>query len=82
MTLMVSPVDDLGENWKDRIEWALAQIPVDYREAFVLREYEGLSYTEITDILHTTLPAVKSRIYRAKERLRTLLEPYYKEELE
>jgi RNA polymerase sigma-70 factor (ECF subfamily) len=81
VTLSVSPIDDLGENWKDRIEWALAQIPVEYREAFVLREYEGLSYHEITDILHTTLPAVKSRIYRAKERLRTLLEPYYKEEL-
>jgi RNA polymerase sigma-70 factor (ECF subfamily) len=82
VTLSVSPIDDLGENWRARIEWALAQIPAEHREAFVLREYEGLSYNEITDILHTTLPAVKSRIYRAKERLRTLLEPYYKEELE
>lgn len=82
VTLSVSPVDDLGENWRARIEWALEQIPAEHREAFVLREYEGLSYNEITDILHTTLPAVKSRIYRAKERLRTLLEPYYKEELE
>jgi RNA polymerase sigma-70 factor (ECF subfamily) len=81
VTLSVNPIEDLGENWKDRIEWALGQLPVEYREAFVLREYEGLSYNEITDILHTTLPAVKSRIYRAKERLRVLLEPYYKEEL-
>jgi RNA polymerase sigma-70 factor (ECF subfamily) len=81
MTLLVMPREDFGENWKERIEWALAQIPVDQREAFVLREYEGMSYGEITEILHSTMPAIKSRIYRAKEHLRELLEPYYKEEI-
>jgi RNA polymerase sigma-70 factor, ECF subfamily len=79
--LVTLPPDDLGENWRDRIEWAMGQLPVEYREAIVLREYEGLSYNEITEIMHTTIPAVKSRIYRAKARLRELLEPYYKEEL-
>ncbi|MEO6938594.1 MAG: RNA polymerase sigma factor [Candidatus Kapaibacterium sp.] len=77
LTLLVMPSDDFGENWKDRIEWALEQIPIEYREAFILREYEGLTYVEIAEILHTTLPAVKSRIYRSKEKLRELLEPYY-----
>ena len=79
LTLLVVPGEDFGENWRERIEWALEQIPVDQREAFILREYEGLSYGEITEILHSTLPAVKSRIHRAKERLRELLEPYYRE---
>ncbi len=77
LELSSRPGDDYGDNWAARITWALEQIPVDYREAFVLREYEGLSYNEIAEILQTTLPAVKSRIYRSKERLRQLLEPYY-----
>lgn len=75
--LSYNPSDSIGDNWTARIQWAINQIPVDQREAFVLREYEGLSYQEIADILHTTLPAIKSRIYRAKEGLRQLLEPYY-----
>lgn len=75
--LFSRPGDDYGDNWPERIKWALEQIPVDYREAFVLREYEGMSYNAIAEILHTTLPAVKSRIYRSKEQLRKLLEPYY-----
>jgi RNA polymerase sigma-70 factor, ECF subfamily len=79
LQMYTSPADDYGDSWKERIAWALEQIPVDYREAFVLREYEGLSYQEIAEILKTTLPAVKSRIYRSKERLRVLLEPYYRD---
>jgi RNA polymerase sigma-70 factor (ECF subfamily) len=76
------PPDDFGENWQERIEWAMKQLPIEHREALVLREYDGLSYAEITEILHTTLPAIKSRIYRAKERLRELLAPYYNEEID
>jgi RNA polymerase sigma-70 factor (ECF subfamily) len=75
--LVAEPIEDLGDNWQARIQWALEQIPIEYREAFVLREYEGMTYQEIAVILKTTLPAVKSRIYRSKEKLRELLEPYY-----
>jgi RNA polymerase sigma-70 factor (ECF subfamily) len=72
---------DLGESWRDRIEWAMAQLPPDQREALVLREYQGMSHQEITEVTHSTIPAVKSRIYRAKETLRKLLGPYYNEEI-
>ncbi len=82
LRIVEMPPDDFGENWKERIEWAMSQLPLEHREALVLREYDGLSYAEITEILHTTLPAIKSRIYRAKERLRELLAPYYKEKIE
>ena len=78
--LSAMPPEDYGEDWQARIEWALAQLPVDHREALVLREYNGLSYAEITEVLHSTIPAVKSRIYRAKERLRELLAPFYNED--
>ncbi len=80
--LMSLPSEDFGENWPERIEWAMNQLPVEYREPLVLREYQGLSYTEIAEVLRTTLPAIKSRIYRAKERLRELLAPYYKEQID
>ncbi len=79
LTLSVEPNDDFGEDWKTVIAQAMAQLPLEYREALVLREYEGLSYAEITEVLQTSVPAVKSRIYRAKERLRDLLAPYYQD---
>lgn len=79
--LVVRPAEDLGESWRERIEWAMSQLPAEQREALVLREYEGLSHQEITDVLKASIPAVKSRIYRAKETLRKLLGPYYNEEI-
>jgi RNA polymerase sigma-70 factor, ECF subfamily len=79
--LVVQPQQDLGENWRERIEWAMSQLPPDQREALILREYQGMSHQEIVDVLHTSIPAVKSRIYRAKERLRELLAPYYNENI-
>jgi RNA polymerase sigma-70 factor (ECF subfamily) len=45
---------------------AIAKLPVDQRAAFVLREFEGLSYDEVAQVLETTVPAVKGRIHRAR----------------
>jgi RNA polymerase sigma-70 factor (ECF subfamily) len=75
-----APEEEYADNWQARIQWALEQLPLAYREAFVLREYEGLSYQEIAEILHATMPALKSRIYRSKAKLRELLDPYYHDE--
>jgi len=75
--LYIEPGEDFGENWKEVIARAMASLPVEYREVIVLHEYEGMSYLEMTEILQTTIPAIKSRIYRAKGRLRELLAPYY-----
>jgi RNA polymerase sigma-70 factor (ECF subfamily) len=75
--LYTEPGEDFGENWKEVIARAIASLPVEYREVIVLHEYEGMTYLEMTEILQTTIPAIKSRIYRAKGRLRELLAPYY-----
>lgn len=75
-----APQEDFGEDWQSRIQWALDQVPAENREPFLLFEYQGLSYQEIADTMKLTIPAVKSRIYRSREQLRTLLAPYYREE--
>jgi RNA polymerase sigma-70 factor, ECF subfamily len=58
------------------IQTSLELLPEDYREAFVLREYNGLSYNEIAEIIGESLDVVKVRIFRAKKKLRDILAPY------
>jgi RNA polymerase sigma-70 factor (ECF subfamily) len=58
------------------IQASLELLPDDYREAFVLREYNGLSYNEIAEVIGQSLDVVKVRIFRAKKRLREILAPY------
>ena len=59
-----------------KIEEALAGLGEDQRMAFVLREYEGLEYTAIAQVLGVSEGTVKSRLHRAKETLRHRLAPY------
>jgi RNA polymerase sigma-70 factor, ECF subfamily len=57
------------------LQHALARLPADDREVFLLGEVGGLSYAEISSLLDTTVPAVRSRIYRARLALREMLTP-------
>ncbi len=50
-----------------------------YREPFVLREIEGLSYSEIADLCNLTVTNAKTRVKRAREKLIELLEPFLKD---
>ncbi|MBN1448817.1 MAG: RNA polymerase sigma factor [Bacteroidetes bacterium] len=61
------------------ITTALEMLPDDYREVFVLREYDGLSYAEIADVVDSSLSNVKVRIFRAKQKIREILSPYIEE---
>ncbi len=63
----------------DLIAMALELLEVEYREAFVLREYDGLSYKEISQIVGDSVSAVKTRVFRAKQQVRTILSPYLKD---
>jgi RNA polymerase sigma-70 factor (ECF subfamily) len=54
---------------------ALARVLEADREAFLLREIAGLSYDEIALICRTTPDSIRSRIYRARLRLRAMLSP-------
>ena len=64
---------------RERLEEALRSLPVEFREAFMLREFDGFSYSEIATMTGATLGMTKVRIYRAKQRMRELLAPYLAE---
>ncbi len=61
-----------SEFWS-RLDKALDALPIEQKTAFVLAEIACLPYTEIAHIEKTTLGTVKSRIYRAKQRLRAVM---------
>lgn len=61
------------------IKNALDELPEEYREVFILREYDGLCYADIAEITGDTLATVKVRIYRAKQKIRSILSPYLDE---
>ena len=58
---------------RQQIEEGLAALPPDYRQVLVLRELHQRSYDEISDILSLDIGTVKSRISRARKRLRKIL---------
>ncbi len=57
------------------VRTALEQLPVDFREAIVLRDMEGLSYKEIAAVVGVPIGTVMSRLARGRERLLVLLKP-------
>lgn len=59
----------------EQVRAAIQQLPLDFREVILLREFEGLSYREIAVILDCPAGTVMSRLARARARLRTLLSP-------
>ena len=55
------------EKLKKAIEDAIEALPSDLRTAFTLREFSGLSYEDITEIMDCPVGTVRSRIFRARE---------------
>jgi RNA polymerase sigma-70 factor, ECF subfamily len=58
---------------REELAQALASLPAEQREAVVLHFTEGLSYPEMAAITGTGVSALKMRVHRACDRLRTLL---------
>lgn len=58
-----------------QVKKAIAKLPLEQKEALVLREYNGLAYDQISVILECSLEKVKILIFRARERLRVELQP-------
>jgi RNA polymerase sigma-70 factor (ECF subfamily) len=60
---------------RDAIDRALAALPADLREAVTLRDVQGLEYREIAEVLGVPVGTVESRIFRARQKLKPVLEP-------
>jgi len=54
----------------------VTRLPPDFKEVVILRDYESLSYQEISDIVGCSVKAVKSRLFRARTILRDRLQRY------
>jgi RNA polymerase sigma-70 factor (ECF subfamily) len=66
---------ELGE----RVRSSIDALPEPYRSTVLLSDVEGLSLAEIAEATEASVPAVKSRLHRARLALRKVLEPYLKE---
>lgn len=64
-----------GEELRTVINKAISQLPEDLRTAVTLREFDGLSYEEIADIMDCPVGTVRSRIFRAREAIDKQLQP-------
>lgn len=61
------------------IEKAIEELPDDYKIVFHMKDVEGMTSREIAKVLNLSLPAVKSRVLRARLFLRDKLSDYYSE---
>ncbi len=59
------------------LEQAIEKLPEEYRMIFILRDVDGLSNQEAAEVLKMTIPAIKSRLHRAREMLRNKLARFY-----
>jgi RNA polymerase sigma-70 factor (ECF subfamily) len=76
-----SPASNPYKTLEQKERWALVQaklqeLSVEHRTIILLRDFEGLPYDEIADVLQLESGTVKSRLHRARMELKALLEPY------
>ena len=65
----------MAQSLKETIYDALSGLPEDTRTALSLREFEGLNYEEIAEIMNCPVGTIRSRIFRGREALENLISP-------
>lgn len=60
----------------EKVMQAVERLPVEFREAVVLGDLEGMSYNEIAEITNAPIGTVKSRLYRGRRQLAEALRSY------
>ena len=71
-----SPEEILAaNNLREMIFESLSNLPEDIRTAISLREFEGLSYEEISEVLGCPIGTVRSRIFRGREIIQEKISP-------
>jgi RNA polymerase sigma-70 factor (ECF subfamily) len=67
----------LAAEQAELIEQAINRLPEPFRDVYVLADVEGLPNNEIAEMLELSVPAVKSRLHRARLRMRDALAPHF-----
>jgi RNA polymerase sigma factor (sigma-70 family) len=67
----------LDAELRKAIDDASSKLPEEYRQVFLLRDVEGLSYEEISVATGDSVPAIKSRLHRARLSLRAAIDRFY-----
>ncbi|WP_333845218.1 sigma-70 family RNA polymerase sigma factor [Pelomicrobium sp.] len=65
---------------RDLVSRAIEALPVEYREALVLRELEGMSYKEIAQLLGIPMGTVMSRLARGRSLIQRALAAHFRQE--
>ncbi len=68
-----------GKESMEIIERAIGELPDSYRVVFVLRDVEGFTNVEVAETLGISVPAVKTRLHRARLALRDKISDYFME---
>ena len=71
--LTASAEVEIGADWAEEVRVVLESLPVEQREAFLLRHVEDLSYEDISAMTGTGLSALRMRVKRACDALRARL---------
>ncbi|MBM4170043.1 MAG: sigma-70 family RNA polymerase sigma factor [Ignavibacteria bacterium] len=66
----------LTNELKNVLDEAIKKLPMEYRVVFVMRDVEQMAGEEVAEVLGLSLPAMKSRLRRARLFLRNELRPY------
>jgi|SRR5262245_51026657 len=69
----------LAAEQQEIIEKAINDLPEPFRDVYVLADVEGLPNSEISEMLGLSVAAVKSRLHRARMRMRDKLAPHFEE---
>ena len=64
-----------------RVRAAIDALPEPYRSTVLLSDVEGMSLAEIAEATESSVPAVKSRLHRARLRMRDALAPHFEGEV-
>jgi RNA polymerase sigma-70 factor (ECF subfamily) len=68
--------DALSSELEQAIHKAIAGLPQELKTALMLREFDGLSYEDIAEIMRCPVGTVRSRIFRAREEVDRLIQPW------
>jgi RNA polymerase sigma-70 factor (ECF subfamily) len=69
-----------GEELRAVVQRALEELPDELRAAVTLREFDGLSYEEIAEVMECPVGTVRSRIFRAREAIDKSVQQHMKGE--